>query len=463
MLHDVFICHASEDKAALVRPLAEALRDENVDVWYDEFSLKLGDSIRRSIDKGLKQSRFGVVVLSPAFFQKQWTQYELDGLAEREMSGHDKVMLPVWHDVEHDDVMQYSPSLAGRVAVSSSDGISHIVDEILDVVRPQGSPLIAARDDLLEWGVTPPVITDPYWLDVAAASNRSPGFGAMIPEDSIWGFWSFPLPSGAETEARGRRLAFTAMQLEWVRVAESDSIPLISEPKRVIEFVDAMPGLFETCCAYPSLAAQYAPQLTIPGFGGDLEDTFAHQYNVSCEKRTGGGSGLTTTGEPPSCDDTWALRSPSFGDYDAAHIACEYFSGGIFGPAVSPYDHADHLFWLLSDDSKWMPDGVRQFLIDGMRDWGVWHWSGIGGSNSGGDWESNGVLFDALHDAESASDFRWNDCVHDDLARRASLSVRTLGLSGSANDIHDAFVAGRFVEGFIERNERRRQRQKSRS
>ena len=151
MLYDLFICHASEDKNSFVRPLADALRTENVEAWYDEFSLKLGDSIRRSLDKGLKQSRFGVVVLSKAFFKKEWPQYELDGLAEREMRGRDKVILPIWHGVTHDDILAYSPSLAGRKAVSSNQGLKKVVDEILDVVRPQGSPLIAARDILLEW------------------------------------------------------------------------------------------------------------------------------------------------------------------------------------------------------------------------------------------------------------------------------------------------------------------------
>ena len=79
MLYDLFICHASEDKAGFVLPLADALRGQHVEVWYDEFSLKLGDSIRQSLDRGLKQSRFGIVVLSKAFFDKQWPQYELDG------------------------------------------------------------------------------------------------------------------------------------------------------------------------------------------------------------------------------------------------------------------------------------------------------------------------------------------------------------------------------------------------
>ena len=66
MLYDVFICHASADKAAFVRPLVEVLRDQQVEVWYDEKSIKLGDSLRRAIDKGLSKSRFGIVVLSKA-------------------------------------------------------------------------------------------------------------------------------------------------------------------------------------------------------------------------------------------------------------------------------------------------------------------------------------------------------------------------------------------------------------
>ena len=69
----------------MARPLAEALRQQRVEVWYDEFSLRVGDSIRRAIDRGLAQSRFGIVILSKAFFAKEWPQYELDGLTEREV------------------------------------------------------------------------------------------------------------------------------------------------------------------------------------------------------------------------------------------------------------------------------------------------------------------------------------------------------------------------------------------
>lgn len=107
----VFISHASEDKTAIARPLAEALRERDYDVWYDEYVLMLGDSLRRKIDEGLASCRFGIVILSPNFFRKEWPQKELDGLVAREVSGK-KVILPVWHQVSQSDVLRYSPTLA---------------------------------------------------------------------------------------------------------------------------------------------------------------------------------------------------------------------------------------------------------------------------------------------------------------------------------------------------------------
>ncbi|MGO8819244.1 MAG: toll/interleukin-1 receptor domain-containing protein [Terriglobia bacterium] len=133
---DLFICHASEDKESLVKPLAEKLRANNLQVWYDAFTLKVGDSLRKEIDRGLAHSRFGVVVLSPDFFKKNWPQYELDGLVTREMGGQ-KVILPVWHNVNQRDVGGYSLSLAGRLAAKSSDGIDEVVDMLVEAVRPR--------------------------------------------------------------------------------------------------------------------------------------------------------------------------------------------------------------------------------------------------------------------------------------------------------------------------------------
>ena len=134
---DAFIAHASEDKDAFVQPLAVAL-SKDFRIWYDDFALTVGDSLRRSIDKGLKNSRFGIVVLSKHFFQKEWPQKELDGLTTRERDGT-KVILPVWLDVEYKDVANYSPLLADRVAAKAKDGLDRVVTELRTAMMADGS------------------------------------------------------------------------------------------------------------------------------------------------------------------------------------------------------------------------------------------------------------------------------------------------------------------------------------
>jgi hypothetical protein len=132
---DVFISHASEDKDEVVRPLANALREAGLSVWYDEFELRIGDSLRRKIDRGLGSSRFGVVVLSQAFFGKGWPEYELDGLVTRAVSG-DQILLPIWHNVSKREVIGYSASLADRLARSTTTHtVEKIAAEIAEVVR----------------------------------------------------------------------------------------------------------------------------------------------------------------------------------------------------------------------------------------------------------------------------------------------------------------------------------------
>lgn len=124
--YDVFISHASEDKESIVRDLANALVNEGLDVWYDDFALRIGDSLRQTIDQGLANSRVGLVVFSEAFFGKGWANYELDGIVSRSVSG-EQVLLPIWHGVTKKQVMEYSPSLADKVARSTA---THTVEEI---------------------------------------------------------------------------------------------------------------------------------------------------------------------------------------------------------------------------------------------------------------------------------------------------------------------------------------------
>ena len=133
---DVFISHASEDKDAVVRALAHALDEEHgLRVWYDEFELRIGDSLRRKIDAGISRSRFGVVVLSQAFFAKNWSQYELDGLVVREMSGGKQIILPLWHNISKNEIIEQSPSLADKVALQTATStIDEIAEQIAAVV-----------------------------------------------------------------------------------------------------------------------------------------------------------------------------------------------------------------------------------------------------------------------------------------------------------------------------------------
>jgi hypothetical protein len=134
MEYDVFISHASEDKDDVARPLAALLESLGLRVWFDECQLTLGDSLRRSIDRGLIESRFGVIILSPAFFEKEWPNKELDGLVARE-SGREKVILPIWHKVTATDIGRFSPILADKLAISTDQGLAVVAKSILQAVN----------------------------------------------------------------------------------------------------------------------------------------------------------------------------------------------------------------------------------------------------------------------------------------------------------------------------------------
>lgn len=145
--HDVFISHASEDKDAFVRELAQALQDSGLRVWYDEWALVVGDRLRRRINEGLKRSRFGIVVLSHNFFSKNWPQDELDGLSALEANGEDRI-LPIWLGVTKNDVLSYSPLLAERLGFPASRGVSDAVAEIRRAV--DRAPLVPRPSQSLD-------------------------------------------------------------------------------------------------------------------------------------------------------------------------------------------------------------------------------------------------------------------------------------------------------------------------
>ena len=129
--YDFFISHASEDKDDIVRSLAGSLKENGFSVWYDEFELKIGDSLRKKIDAGLINSRYGIVIISPSFVKKNWTEYELNGMVAREMNGH-KVILPIWHKISKDEVLKFSPTLADKMALNTS------IHSTVDIINALG-------------------------------------------------------------------------------------------------------------------------------------------------------------------------------------------------------------------------------------------------------------------------------------------------------------------------------------
>ncbi|SMD20346.1 DUF1883 domain-containing protein [Kibdelosporangium aridum] len=140
---DVFISYAGADKEAVSQPLADALKSMDISVWMDTFELRIGHSLRGEIDRGIASSRFGVVVLSPAFFNGPWPLHELGAFFARQIEG--QFILPIWHQITKEEVLRKSPLLADKIASSTGQyTITEIAEQIAEVVRPK--PLVEAEE-----------------------------------------------------------------------------------------------------------------------------------------------------------------------------------------------------------------------------------------------------------------------------------------------------------------------------
>ena len=449
MLYDAFISHASEDKNDFVRPLAESLQRERVEVWFDEFSLKPGMSLRRSIDEGLAKSRFGIVVLSPSFFKKAWPEWELNGLIQRHLAGSLNVLIPIWHQVTRDIVASYSPSLADIYALRSSEGLDRITEQVLEVVQPSGSALVLARNLILDRGYEPPVISDDWWLDVIEGTEGQDQYR-----------WHFPVWSmTTASDGRGERLAWTVMQHLWQTAAEQQPITQMTPPDEVIQFIRSQPGLMETCDRMPCRLLEFAPQLAIPGFGGPLEPRIEEEFRSSVRnhgerraKQDQSGSALTVNALCPACDEEFALRHPTFGDYKADQVACGYVqgNGAGLGPATRAFPYFDYLVWFLSSRSGWIPRPQHDFLLKGMKKWTAWLWMGhesssdYTGVHAGALWRN---LYKCLKSGRTS--FTLTKSAQTDLHERIKHSRTILDLPESVPELIDRFMDERVIDEWL--------------
>ncbi len=441
MLYDLFICHASEDKDEFVRPLAERLKQERTEVWYDEFSLTPGDSLRRSIDRGLSKSRYGVVVLSANFFAKEWPQWELDGLVQRQLSAGQRVIIPVWYGITHDEVLKFSPPIADLVAIQAHRGLDHVVDEIMQVVHPDGSTLLIARDLVIRHGYDPPVVTDDWWLEVVEQSGSNDLEGGFQ-EAMGWGRWGFPLPDRSrDPGARGERIAWAALQMLWQAEEDRRPVTQITHPDEVHAFLRSQPGLMERALEFPHYVASYAPQLTIPGLGGPLESVFEAWLKDALAEGDG---------ERLGCPTLLALRHPKFGNHDPAVIACLFVQGETMssGPPVRFYPTMDYVAWFLSNASSWLPEKVHAFLLEGLKRWGEWLWYHHGSDFA--KYDGAGALSKEMIARSRKNRRILGKRALQDLQSRLAVSARDLNLPESAAELTSRFLNCGFIEAWHE-------------
>jgi hypothetical protein len=325
--------------------------------------------------------------------------------------------------------------------------VNAVSTELVRKLRPDESPLIAARDELIRRGFEPPVISDEWWLDVVEASNRMSNSGAYVPEEVVWGTWTFPLPHektyGAE---RGKYLAWTALQLDWSAHAEQEKICAVTHPEVIHDFIRRFSGLKEICLSNPRHVACYAPQLTIPQFSGFLAPAFDDAMNASIEHNK------RLVSPRREFDEEWCLRHPAHGGYQSSEISHNYFSGQMFAPKADGYEGFEHVVWLLSPHSHWLPEDVREILIQGSLCSPLW----LAGSSSY--FDNDNALLHAIQQASAPSKFKFTKRIRQSLDQMVEQALVTLKLDSNAQEISDLFVRLKFAENYLHLMSERRRR-----
>lgn len=442
MLYDVFICHATEDKEDFVRPLAALLKQQHIDVWYDEFSLSVGDSLAQKIDEGLARSRFGIVVLSPNFFDKPWARRELTGLTAREMHEGQDIILPIWHRVGVEDVIQYSPPMADKRAIVTSNGINAVLRELIQKIRPEESPLVVARDTLDSLNFDPPAISDEWWLDVVEYKEF-----LKTPDINFGKRWIFPLPFQDEDRGRerGLNIVSTALQIDWSFEAEELNLSSLTHPDEIHAFLRRWPGLLDCARNNPGTLALYAPQLTIPGFDQGFEGVFDELIRLphgdqEVARAYTYGQHSTVEGKEPLCGDVIAYRHSQFGNYSPAELAKWYFCAHDGRYLRHGCDAFSGLVWLLSSASDWLPEKYRAVLTEGICQDNIWYFDAA---------RDNGENpFLEAFSEKTRKQFHFTAKVKNGLNALVKGSIEYLGIDADSDKITNRIVRLNIIDGF---------------
>lgn len=131
-----FISHDSRDKETLVRELAKKLVSLNCPVWYDEYSLKIGDNLREKIEEGIKDAPYCILILSKNFLaNEKWAKSEFETIFIKELYEKKEIIIPIWHGISEDDLYKYCPKLLNRLGGNSSEGIDALAKKIATILK----------------------------------------------------------------------------------------------------------------------------------------------------------------------------------------------------------------------------------------------------------------------------------------------------------------------------------------
>jgi hypothetical protein len=133
---DAFICHDHRDKSEFGDPVYEQLARMPLKIFYDKYSIRIGDDLVEKIERGLAECKFAIILVSKTFLEnKAWASHEMRALIHRQIAeGRKKLILPIWIDVSSEEVRARSPMLAKIAAQRFQDGVEELAREINTVI-----------------------------------------------------------------------------------------------------------------------------------------------------------------------------------------------------------------------------------------------------------------------------------------------------------------------------------------
>ena len=142
-LRDMFLCHAWDDRQGAAKELYDLLVSRGVKVWFSENDVGLGVPLLRAIDKGLANSRIGIVLVTPALLRRLPTE----SIADRELSAllAGNRLVPVVHGTTYEALRNVSPMLASRTGLDTAENtMAEVATKLADLANPKPIAGVAA-------------------------------------------------------------------------------------------------------------------------------------------------------------------------------------------------------------------------------------------------------------------------------------------------------------------------------